>query len=71
MGSERMSMNRMEDQEDEKDDSGIEQDSTFLYIRISVEDHHLQVRCRPSIEIIAFDRFASSSLLESLEIPTR
>jgi SH3/ankyrin repeat-containing protein len=29
-------------QQDEKDDSGIEQDNSFIYIRISVEDHHLQ-----------------------------
>jgi hypothetical protein len=34
---------RMENnQQDEKDDSGIEQDNSFIYIRISVEDHHLQ-----------------------------
>jgi hypothetical protein len=29
-------------QQDEKDDSGIEQDNSFIYIRISVEDHNLQ-----------------------------
>ncbi|UJR38535.1 hypothetical protein I4U23_031202 [Adineta vaga] len=29
-------------QQDEKDDSGIEQDNNLIYIRISVEDHHLQ-----------------------------
>lgn len=68
MVSERMSMNRMEDQEDEKDDSGIEQDSTFLYIRISVEDLHLQVRS-PSMEITILNGGLSSSRLESLEIP--
>lgn len=28
--------------QDEKDDSGIEQDNNFIYIRIAVEDHHLQ-----------------------------
>lgn len=28
--------------QDEKDDSGIEQDHSWLYIRIAVEDHHLQ-----------------------------
>ena len=27
---------------DQQDDSGIEQDNHFLYIRISVEDYHLQ-----------------------------
>ncbi len=26
----------------ENDDSGIEQDNSFIYIRIAVEDHHLQ-----------------------------
>jgi hypothetical protein len=36
-------MNKIENQQDEKDDSGIEQDNSFIYIRISVEDHHLQV----------------------------
>jgi len=40
--SERIQMNKIPNQEDEKDDSGIEQDNTFIYIRISVEDHHLQ-----------------------------
>ena len=28
--------------EDEKDDSGIEQDQSWIYIRIAVEDLHLQ-----------------------------
>ncbi len=32
----------MEHQQDEKDDSGIEQDNHLIYIRIAVEDHHLQ-----------------------------
>ena len=27
---------------DQQDDSGIEQDNHFIYIRISVEDYHLQ-----------------------------
>jgi hypothetical protein len=40
--SERIQMNKIPNQEDEKDDSGIEQDNSFIYIRISVEDHHLQ-----------------------------
>jgi hypothetical protein len=34
--------NPMQHQQDEKDDSGIEQDNSFIYIRIAVEDHHLQ-----------------------------
>ena len=59
MASERMSTNRMEEQEDEKDDSGIEQDNTFLYIRISVEDHHLQVRTS-SLPMMSFDLVSSS-----------
>ena len=32
----------LEDQHDDKDDSGIEQDNSWLYIRIAVEDHNLQ-----------------------------
>ena len=32
----------MQNQQDEKDDSGIEQDNNFIYIRIAVEDHNLQ-----------------------------
>ena len=32
----------MEHQQDEKDDSEIEQDNNFVYIRIAVEDHNLQ-----------------------------
>ena len=28
--------------EEEKDDSGIEQDHCSIYIRVAVEDHHLQ-----------------------------
>ena len=36
-------MNQLENQQDEKDDSGIEQDNHWIYIRISIEDHHLQV----------------------------
>ncbi len=41
--SERIQMNnKIPNQQDEKDDSGIEQDNSFIYIRISVEDHHLQ-----------------------------
>ena len=39
MESERIEKNH----QDEKDDSGIEQDNSFIYIRISVEDHNLQV----------------------------
>jgi hypothetical protein len=39
MESERIQIN----QQDEKDDSGIEQDNSFIYIRIAVEDHNLQV----------------------------
>lgn len=27
---------------EEKDDSGIEQDHQWIFIRISIEDHHLQ-----------------------------
>jgi hypothetical protein len=42
MDSERIQINTIENQQDEKDDSGIEQDNSFIYIRISVEDHHLQ-----------------------------
>ncbi|CAF0970670.1 unnamed protein product [Adineta ricciae] len=38
MESERIEQNH----QDEKDDSGIEQDNSFIYIRISVEDHNLQ-----------------------------
>jgi hypothetical protein len=40
--SERIQMSKIPNQQDEKDDSGIEQDNSFIYIRISVEDHHLQ-----------------------------
>jgi hypothetical protein len=43
MDSERIQMNINQHQQDEKDDSGIEQDNSFIYIRIAVEDHHLQV----------------------------
>ena len=43
MESERIQINKMQNQQDEKDDSGIEQDNSFIYIRISVEDHNLQV----------------------------
>ncbi|CAF3564455.1 unnamed protein product [Rotaria socialis] len=32
----------MQNQQDEKDDSGIEQDNSFIYIRIAVEDLNLQ-----------------------------
>jgi len=35
-------MKTMDCQQDEKDDSGIEQDHQLIYIRIHVEDHHLQ-----------------------------
>jgi len=34
--------NEINPMEDEKDDSGIEQDNNFIYIRIAVEDHNLQ-----------------------------
>ena len=44
MESERILINKIQNQQDEKDDSGIEQDNSFIYIRISVEDHNLQVR---------------------------
>ncbi|CAF0957509.1 unnamed protein product [Adineta steineri] len=42
MESERIQRNKIQNQQDEKDDSGIEQDNSFIYIRISVEDLHLQ-----------------------------
>jgi len=34
--------NEINPMQDEKDDSGIEQDNNFIYIRIAVEDHNLQ-----------------------------
>ncbi len=34
--------NEINPMQDEKDDSGIEQDNSFIYIRIAVEDHNLQ-----------------------------
>ncbi|CAF3616590.1 unnamed protein product [Rotaria sp. Silwood1] len=42
MESERIQINRIQNHQDEKDDSGIEQDNSFIYIRIAVEDHNLQ-----------------------------
>jgi hypothetical protein len=42
MESEINQTNTMQHQQDEKDDSGIEQDNSFIYIRIAVEDHNLQ-----------------------------
>ncbi|CAF1244048.1 unnamed protein product [Rotaria sp. Silwood1] len=42
MESEIIQMNTVQHQQDEKDDSGIEQDNSFIYIRIAVEDHNLQ-----------------------------
>ena len=42
MESERLLINKIQNQQDEKDDSGIEQDNSFIYIRIAVEDHNLQ-----------------------------
>ncbi|CAF2881473.1 unnamed protein product [Rotaria sp. Silwood2] len=42
MDSERIQINKVQNQQDEKDDSGIEQDNSFIYIRIAVEDHNLQ-----------------------------
>jgi SH3/ankyrin repeat-containing protein len=42
MENELIQTNTMQHQQDEKDDSGIEQDNSFIYIRIAVEDHHLQ-----------------------------
>jgi hypothetical protein len=42
MESEIIQINKIQNQQDEKDDSGIEQDNSFIYIRISVEDHNLQ-----------------------------
>ena len=42
MNSEVIQTNTIEHQQDEKDDSGIEQDNGFIYIRIAVEDHNLQ-----------------------------
>ncbi|CAF3228137.1 unnamed protein product [Rotaria socialis] len=42
MESEEIQTNTVAHQQDEKDDSGIEQDSSFIYIRIAVEDHNLQ-----------------------------
>lgn len=43
METEQVQINKIQNQQDEKDDSGIEQDSSFIYIRIAVEDHNLQV----------------------------
>ena len=43
MESEQIQVNQINNQQDEKDDSGIEQDSSFIYIRIAVEDQNLQV----------------------------
>ena len=42
MDVEMISSAAREDQHDDKDDSGIEQDNSWLYIRIAVEDHNLQ-----------------------------
>jgi len=42
MESEIIQTNTMRHQQDEKDDSGIEQDNSFIYIRIAVEDLNLQ-----------------------------
>ncbi|CAF1148905.1 unnamed protein product [Rotaria sordida] len=42
MESEIIQINKVQNQQDEKDDSGIEQDNSFIYIRIAVEDHNLQ-----------------------------
>jgi hypothetical protein len=43
MESERIQINKIQNQQDEKDDSGIEQDNSFIYIRISLEELNLQV----------------------------
>ncbi|CAF3557332.1 unnamed protein product [Adineta steineri] len=42
MESEILQTTTMQHQQDEKDDSGIEQDNSFIYIRIAVEDLNLQ-----------------------------
>ncbi|CAF1116801.1 unnamed protein product, partial [Rotaria sordida] len=42
MESELIQTNTVQHQQDEKDDSGIEQDNSFIYVRIAVEDHNLQ-----------------------------
>lgn len=43
MESEILQTNTMQQQQqDEKDDSGIEQDNSFIYIRVAVEDLNLQ-----------------------------
>lgn len=42
MESEAIQTNTAQHQQDEKDDSGIEQDNSFIYVRIAVEDHNLQ-----------------------------
>lgn len=43
MESERIHVNTLKNQQDEKEDSGIEQDNSFIYIRIAIEDLNLQV----------------------------
>lgn len=37
-----MQTNTVPRQQDEKDDSGIEQDNSYIYVRVAVEDHNLQ-----------------------------
>lgn len=42
MDRETMQTNTVPRQQDEKDDSGIEQDNSYIYVRVAVEDHNLQ-----------------------------
>lgn len=40
----------MDRQQDEKEDSGIEQDNQWVFVRVSLEDLQLQVCCNNEIE---------------------